>query len=95
MKTLQTLREELAAIQTALAEDDLERLPLMIDAYRSRLHTWMSTGIADSAEPLRQLHTLHRALIYGLQQRQHQLQAQMQAERHSSRAARTYLSSLS
>jgi len=95
MGRLDPLHDALAAIQRALAEDALERLPPLVERYHLRLHAWMAAGIhqaADAIEPLQQLRARHHAVIAGLQRRQQRLRVQMQAERHGSRAARAYLS---
>jgi len=95
MHELPKLRAQLAAIQTALAEDALEHLPLMVQDYHTHLHAFMAAGIGttDAAiEPLQQLRALHHEVIARMQQRQQHLHARMQADRHSARAARAYLS---
>jgi len=92
MGSLAPLHEALAAIQTALAADDLERLPPLVKTYHVRLNTWMAAGIHEPSEPLQQLRARHHEVIAGLQQRQQRLRVQMQAGRHGSRAARAYLS---
>jgi len=94
MGRLDTLYQALAAIQTALAEDALERLPPLVERYHVHLNAWMAAGIDTAGaaiEPLQQLRARHHAVIAGLQQRQQRLRVQMQAERHGSRAARAYL----
>jgi len=94
MHSISQLREELAAIQTALAEDALERLPVLVETYHAHLHAWMAAGIHELDEPLSQLRELHYEVITGMQRRQQRLHVRMQAERHSTRAARAYLESV-
>jgi len=91
MHSVHHLREELAAIQHALAEDALDRLPPLVQDYHEHLRVLIASGIHDASEPVRQLRDQHHAVIAALQQRQYGLRVKMQAERHGSRAARAYL----
>jgi len=95
MASLNLLRGQLAAIQSALAEDALECLPPLVERYHLHLNAWMATGIgnADAAiEQMRELHRMHHQVMARMQQCQQRLHVRMQAERHGSRAARAYLS---
>jgi len=93
MRSAQSLCEELAGIQAALAGDALEQLPQMVDAYHFHLNVWMSSATSETVEAVLRLRNMHWQTLAQLQQRQQRLRLQMQAERHGERAARAYLSS--
>jgi len=93
MWNIATLCEELIAIQLALAEDTLEHLPQMVEAYHLHLNAWINAGVQAEIAPLRQLRDLHWHTLALLQQHQHSLHGKMQAGHHGGRAARAYLSS--
>jgi len=91
MNTPRSLCEQLASIQSALAEDALEQLPQMLECYHLHLHAWLEMGIVHDIDALRDLRDLHWQTLAQLRRRQQYLRTRMQIGHYGGRAARTYL----
>jgi aerobic-type carbon monoxide dehydrogenase small subunit (CoxS/CutS family) len=89
--SVQSLQAEIAALHSALAHDQLERMPQMLADHDLHLKTYcQSADVTAARDGLKALHAQQQDLIRMMRQRQCRILELMRASRHSNRAALAY-----
>jgi hypothetical protein len=89
--SVQSLQAEVAALRSALAHDQLERMPQMLADHDLHMREYCrSADLLVVRDELKTLHTQQQDLIRMMRERQRQILELMRASRHSNRAAVAY-----
>lgn len=92
LHSVASLQAEVAAIQGALAREELEPLPQMLSQHDLHLREFCAGADAKRfKEELRQLQAMQMQAIAQMRQFQQKLKALMQTQRRSGHAARAYV----
>lgn len=89
--SVQSLQAEVAALRSALAQGQLERMPQMLADHDLHIKEYCrGADLAAAHDALKALHAQQQELIGMMRQRQRQILQLMRASRHSNRAAVAY-----
>ncbi len=91
MRTVESLQAEIAAIQDALAREQLDTLPQMLHDHDQHLREFCADAdVENCREQLRVLQAAQHRAIAQMRQYQQHIRTLMQSQRRSNQAARAY-----
>ncbi|MBB3805102.1 putative transcriptional regulator [Xanthomonas arboricola] len=91
MHSVQSLQAEMADIRIAMANEDFEDMPPMLDAHDLHLRQYAQhVHVDQDREALQTLLTMHQDLMRMMRERQRKLLDLIRAQRTSSSASRAY-----
>ncbi|AZR30857.1 hypothetical protein [Xanthomonas vasicola] len=91
MHSVQSLQAEIADLRLAMAQEEFEDMPPMLDAHDLHLREYaQQVDIEQDRDALQTLLTMHQDLMRMMRERQRKLLELIRAQRTSSSASRAY-----
>ncbi|MCD0245139.1 hypothetical protein JWH04_07430 [Xanthomonas melonis] len=91
MHSAQSLQAEIADLRSALAHEDFDAMPQMLDAHELHVRQYaQQADVQQDRDALQTLLSMHHDLVRAMRERQHKLVELMRAQRTSSSASRAY-----
>lgn len=89
--SVQSLQAEIAELHSALAHDELERMPQLLADHDLHLRQYcQDADLAAARDELKALNAMQHDLIRAMRERQQHILRLMRDQRHSNRAAVAY-----